>query len=287
MTTRTDGTDPAASMALLRDLLRDEAGVEYADAARRRAESGAPGPERHPWLLGAAIAGLVAVLMLALVRPDDPDVGAARTALVERAEAADRAVSELETAVAESRAELASLQEALLAQSAEGERLVGEVAELEVLAGYTGVTGPGVVVTLDDAPDADRRDPTAPGRVIDLDVQLAVDGLWEAGAEAVSVNDRRLTTTTAIRTAGSAILVDYRPLVPPYVIRAIGDPAALEPGFAATGDAGELAAVSEQYGITFVTTTESGLVLPPATGILPVRARVPGPALLRTEGGTS
>jgi uncharacterized protein YlxW (UPF0749 family) len=233
------------------------------------------------------MAAVVSVLVLALVQTDAPDVGAARDALVARAQAADQAVSDLEGEVAQARADLAALQESLLAQTTEGEQLAAEVARLEVLAGYTAVVGPGVVVTLDDAPDADRTDPSAPGRVIDLDVQLAVDGLWEAGAEAVSVNDRRLTSTTAIRTAGAAILVDYRPLVPPYVVRAIGDPSTLDARFAATADAGELAAVSEQYGITFTRSAEQELSLPAATSLLPVRARVPGTAVSLDEGGTS
>jgi uncharacterized protein YlxW (UPF0749 family) len=272
-------------MALLRDLLRDEAGAEYVEAAARRTDDGAEHPQRHPWLLATALAGLVGVLVLAVVQTDSPDVGAARDALVAQAVEADRRVSELESSVAASRAELAALQEELLAETAAGEQLAREVAELELLAGYVPVVGPGVVVTLDDAPDADRSDPAASGRVLDLDVQLAVDGLWEAGAEAVSVNDRRLTSTTAIRTAGAAILVDYRPLVPPYVIRAIGDPEQLEPRFAATADAGELASVSETYGLTFTTESADDLALPAATALLPVRARVPGPARA-VEGGT-
>ena len=35
-----------------------------------------------------------------------------------------------------------------------------------------------------------------------------VNGLWQAGAEAISINGQRLTSTSAIRFAGQAILVD-------------------------------------------------------------------------------
>ena len=43
------------------------------------------------------------------------------------------------------------------------------------------------------------------------------------GAESIAINNARLTTTSAIRYAGDAILVNYRPLLPPFVISAIGD----------------------------------------------------------------
>ena len=59
----------------------------------------------------------------------------------------------------------------------------------------------------------------------------------QAGAEAISVNGHRLTSWAAIRFAGAAILVDYRPLTRPYVITAIGDPGSLSADFAA-GDGG-------------------------------------------------
>ena len=90
------------------------------------------------------------------------------------------------------------------------------------------------MVRLDDAPPDDAvEDPlrggsSVDGRVQDRDLQDLVNGLWAAGAEAVSINDVRLTALTAIRSAGDAVLVDFRLLSPPYTVRAIGDPAALE-----------------------------------------------------------
>ena len=48
--------------------------------------------------------------------------------------------------------------------------------------------------------------------MIARDLQIVVNGLWASGAEAVSVNGQRLTSKAAIRFAGQAILVNYRPL---------------------------------------------------------------------------
>ena len=48
--------------------------------------------------------------------------------------------------------------------------------------------------------------------MLDRDLQVIVNGLWAAGAEAIAVNGQRLTACSAIRSAGEAILVDFRPL---------------------------------------------------------------------------
>jgi uncharacterized protein YlxW (UPF0749 family) len=51
---------------------------------------------------------------------------------------------------------------------------------------------------------------------------LVVNALWGAGAEAMAVNGQRLVATSPIRAAGETITVNFRPLVPPYEIAAIG-----------------------------------------------------------------
>ncbi|MFZ9249093.1 MAG: DUF881 domain-containing protein, partial [Candidatus Nanopelagicales bacterium] len=60
-------------------------------------------------------------------------------------------------------------------------------------------------------------------KVFDSDLQLITNALWASGAQAISVNNQRITTTTAIRSAGEAILINYRPLLPPYEIVFIGN----------------------------------------------------------------
>lgn len=282
-------TDPAASMALLRDLMRDDVGLEYAEAAERRAATGGDDPPTEARTAGRSTLFLLTVVLVAGVlavglvqrKADEPASQAAREALVERADAAEARVVALEASVAATRAELTALQDAALADSVEGEVVSERIARLSEVTGYTPVVGGGAVVQLDDAKGTDRADPSAPGRVLDSDVQTAVNGLWQAGAEAIAINGRRLTATTAIRTAGSAILVDFRPLVPPYRVEAIGDPATLATAYAATRSARDLARVADQYGLQVTTTAVDALALPAATALLPTRATVP------TRGGAS
>ena len=78
---------------------------------------------------------------------------------------------------------------------------MAQAERLGVVAGELPVRGPGLRFTIDDAPgrqDAVGADPragdaAAGGVVLDSDLQIVVNGLWAAGAEAVAVNGQRLT----------------------------------------------------------------------------------------------
>jgi len=225
----------------------------------------------------ALVAGVLA-LAVAQRQAAAPESEKARQVLVERVQQAQEEIAALEADVEQTRADLAAAQEVLLAQSAEGAALSERIARLEAAAGYTAVQGPGAVVVLDSAEGTDPAATDDPGRVLDKDVQNAVNALWASGAEAVAVNGVRLTSTTAIRGAGAAILVDFRPLLPPYRVEAIGDPAALVRQFPLTTSGRELADVTDQFGVRVTLEQAESLTLPASTALLPVRARVPGPA---------
>ena len=58
--------------------------------------------------------------------------------------------------------------------------------------------------------------------MLDIDLQEVAQRALDAGAEAIAINGQRLTSTSTIRTAGGAILVDFRPVTGPYEVAAIG-----------------------------------------------------------------
>jgi uncharacterized protein YlxW (UPF0749 family) len=95
--------------------------------------------------------------------------------------------------------------------------------EAELAAGVVPLQGPGVTVTVFDAPVGCTGAPFV-CEVQDFDLQFAVNTLFASGAEAVAVGDQRVIATTAIRSAGSQITVNYRYLAGPYEISAVGDP---------------------------------------------------------------
>jgi len=127
-------------------------------------------------------------------------------------------------------------------------------------AGANAVQGPGLTITVDDAPSTALRDEpesaSSADRVLAADLQRLVNGMWSSGAEAVSINEQRLTSTSSIRFAGEAIVVDFRGLTRPYTVRAVGDPDALaaEMEDGATGE--YFADLAAEYGI--VMTWERG-----------------------------
>jgi uncharacterized protein YlxW (UPF0749 family) len=101
--------------------------------------------------------------------------------------------------------------------------------------------------------------------VRDSDLQLVVNALWQSGAEAIAVNDQRLTNLSAIRAAGDAILVNDHPLTLPYRLQAIGGPG-LEQSFQNNAYGGlYLAQLKQNFQIRYDVSAQSGLSLPAAT----------------------
>src|SRR4051794_14669984 len=159
-----------------------------------------------------------------------------------------------------------------LRATAVGQRALDQLSSAEQAAAAVPVRGPGLLVTVADAePDA-GSDPvggateTDPdGLVRDSDLQLVVNALWAAGAEAVSVNGQRLGPTSAIRTAGEAVLVDFDPVTSPYEVSAVGNAATLRDAFLASPEVGALAVIAESYGLRFEFAKENDLSLPAAS----------------------
>lgn len=147
---------------------------------------------------------------------------------------------------------------------------------MALLAGATEVTGPGVKLVVDDAKEAGGggQGPRVSssfsdtGRVRDRDMQRVVNGLWQSGAEAISINGQRLTELSAIRAAGDAILVDNRPLVPPYTVLAVGDGQRLSTAFQHSADGEYLHALHHRYAIRTSISTQDEVRLPVAPSLI-------------------
>jgi len=95
-----------------------------------------------------------------------------------------------------------------------------------------------------------------------------VNGLWTAGAEAISIGNQRIATRTAISQSGEAILVNYRPILPPYKIYAIGNEN-LSANFLKTNDYAQVNEVSRLYGIGLKVSKSDNIDIPTAVRPLP------------------
>jgi uncharacterized protein YlxW (UPF0749 family) len=220
-----------------------------------------------------ALAGFVLALGIDSRILNAPIINEQRAALRDRIEVADARHEELIAEVAARRAEIVTAREASLTAGLADLVLTDQIRTLEVATGYAAVEGPGTEITMTDAPTEEGTQGNDIERVLDSDVQLAVNGLWSVGAEAIAVNGQRLTAQSAIRSAGDAILVNYRPLKPPYVVAAIG-PRDMADRFAETPDAQELAGISLQFGIGLATASVGNITLQSATSPLPGDAEV-------------
>ncbi|MDX6200533.1 MAG: hypothetical protein QOJ83_33 [Frankiales bacterium] len=282
-------------MSLLVDMMTNTLDPGYAEAAARRARAGAPEVPRWALRRGAAVAaavlaGLILVTASSETRRSAPSVARARADLVGQVQQRTSEVTALQGQILALSAKVAQLRQAGLAGSSSGRSLAAQLADLQIAAGAVPVTGPAVRVTLTDAKlPAGPTDPTQQdqgGQVLDSDLQHVVNALWASGAEAVAVNGQRVTSLTSIRAAGDAIVVDFRPVDPPYVVTAVGDPDTLEQSFVSSSAAAALRTYSQAYGLGFAVKGLSGATLPAAAAPA-LYAAQPGAVPTPSTGGSS
>ena len=151
---------------------------------------------------------------------------------------------------------------------------------LQVRTGFVPVRGEGVRVTVSDPPRGDIDD-----LVRDEDLALLVDGFWRAGAEAVAINNQRLTALSPIRNEGPAINVNSRPVNAPYVVSAIGDTLTLQAELLETTHGQRFFDLADDLGFVYEMQNVDELSLPGdrlprlrhvAVGTAPDRARDAG-----------
>ncbi|MFJ9743220.1 DUF881 domain-containing protein [Streptomyces sp. NPDC101166] len=287
------GSRPDASMSLLTNVMDHSLDEGYAEAATRKRADGSGGMPRTVRAKLGLAAGLVLAALVVTVggvqaRVAAPAVAKEREELIDRIDHETEAADKLEGDVDELRDDVSARQREALRDSGGGQAVLAGM-----LAGAVGVHGPGVKLVVDDAEEAspggggNPRETTGfsdTGRVRDRDMQRVVNGLWASGAEAVSINGQRLTALSAIRAAGDAILVDNRPLVPPYTVLAVGDGKNLSTAFQDSSDGLYLSALQENFGIRTAISVESDVKLPAAPSVI---VRTAQPSTEKSEKGTS
>jgi uncharacterized protein YlxW (UPF0749 family) len=277
------------SVPMLDRIMADAMEPGYADRAAEKQRSadaaavgGAPPPAdrrttRSRRVVHVAVAlvllasGFVLTLRIGDVRRSAPDAAAARTELAERVQQRTLLTDGLAAEVAALRSTVGAARDSALVVTRNGRERAKALAALELATGAVPVSGPGLRVTVSDAPskpqDGEGADQADLGQVQDRDLQLVVNGLWAAGAEAIAVGGYRLTARTAIRSAGEAILVDFRPITEPYVIEAIGDPETMRARFLEGPGGRALSTLNATYGIRFTSESVDNLRLPAADSL--------------------
>ncbi|MGC5627229.1 DUF881 domain-containing protein [Georgenia sp. Z1344] len=234
----------------LRALIDHPLDAGYAAASERREREGTG----RPPALRAATWGTVLALGVGLVVAGRelavPEEGRdpVRAELAAQIQGAEEAADALARGNEELASEVELLREDVVADAPSE---LGEAARaaLDGSAQYA-LEGPALQIVLSDSEDSASGVPGADdGRVRDTDIQAVVNGLWAAGAEGVGVDGRRLASTTAVRAAGRAILVNLEATSSPYEIVALGDPGELREALDAGTAGSHLNELADRYDI--------------------------------------
>ena len=184
-------------------------------------------------------------------------------------------IEQRDAAVARQQEELALLQHEVQHLTADAASRDGEVAAAQAQAqrstvlasaGLTPMSGPGISVTLDDAPPQAGGGLPSGATADDLvihqsDVQGVVNALWAAGADGVAIMGQRLIATSAVICVGNTLLLHGRTYSPPFVVTAVGNATAMRQQLAASYDVGLLKTAVDLFGLTYQVTDQRDVSL--------------------------
>jgi uncharacterized protein YlxW (UPF0749 family) len=246
---------------------------DYREVAQRRGSTSAPQPGGRTVWVAAAVAVFGVLVATAAVQTsrnaDTADAG--RATLIARVQVARAALERQQDDITDLQRTNIGLEDTRSEVVADQRETNARLRRLQVATGYIPVTGPGVRIVVDDAPGGDETQ-----IVRDEDLALLVDGLWGAGAEAVSINNQRLTALSAIRNVGPAVHVNSQPVNPPYTIQAIGDTLTLQANLLDTTHGQRFFDLARELGFEYGMQNAQDLTLPGA----------PGPRLRHAQSGT-
>jgi uncharacterized protein YlxW (UPF0749 family) len=162
--------------------------------------------------------------------------------------------------------------------SARSNQLEEQVTRLRSSAGFTAVQGPGLTVTLDDAPLPTGE--LQPGTQLDdyvvhqQDLDGVINALWAGGAEAMMVMDQRVIATSTIRCVGPVLLLQGRRYAPPYTISAIGDQDAMQQALDESDAVAEYRLYADFIGLGYQVDREEHISMPAYDGPIDVSEAV-------------
>jgi len=258
--------------SLLRSLLSDHLDPGYAAAAERRASTGTttrPAANAAWQILAGLLVTAVfaaAVAQATSVAPATQETRQVLATGVRNAQlATDRGTARRDALAGEVESE----RRARLAGDQTGRQLLADLDVAEFAAGATAVRGPGLDVTVTE-PSAARdlsdvskqRVAGSPQVILDRDLQLVVNSLWDSGAEAVAIGGVRIGPNVTIRQAGGGLLVDNQPVGNPYEVRAVGPPHAMHDAFDQSPALHRLRLLEATYGVAVNVSEADDLALP-------------------------
>jgi uncharacterized protein YlxW (UPF0749 family) len=279
------GPSPEQTMPLLALITQRSLDADYEYVAtRKRAAGQDPSvrqvPRRTAAIVLLAFGLLVTVAAVQTSRNASVDA-ASRSSLIDQINLRRQAVADQQRQVSRQQADQLALQRSLTRVNTEAQATQARLSRVRAGTGFGAVKGSGVEATVASAPGSDNNQ-----LVRDSDLTLLTDALWAAGAEAISVNGERLTVLSSFRNVGIGILVNSRPVNPPYVFDVIGDPQTLPANLLSSSVGSQWYALKNSLGFRFEVHNAPSLTLPAAEPPDLRSARPAGPEDLatRTQG---
>jgi len=105
-----------------------------------------------------------------------------------------------------------------------------EITNNKKILGLTDVTGKGIIINLDEDREVNSNEVLniSDYLVHEEDLLYIVNELFNAGADAISINDQRIVSTTSILCDGNIIRINGKMVGVPLTIKAIGFPERLD-----------------------------------------------------------
>lgn len=169
-------------------------------------------------IIGFVCTILIAVMLAQFKIVEETDIAGIETAREEELQSMlsswKTKYEEIEEKLTETNDKILEYRQTIDSNREATEVLQKELEQTNLLAGKTNVTGEGVIISLSDNEE----------RTIEaMDLRLLVNELKLAGAEAISINEKRILNMTEIVDVNTRIFINEEPTTSPYIVKAIGD----------------------------------------------------------------
>lgn len=121
---------------------------------------------------------------------------------------------EIEEKLTDTKSKINEYNEKIQSNQEASELLDEELEQSNLLVGKTNVQGEGIIITLKDNEEKS---------IEASDLRTLINELKLAGAEAISINDKRVLNMTELVDVNGVILINEERIVSPYIVKAIGD----------------------------------------------------------------
>jgi uncharacterized protein YlxW (UPF0749 family) len=258
--------------------------ADYEHVAARRADNPSSGGRDLPRGTAAAVVlvifGLLASVAAVETSRNAPASHASRDSLIAQVNLRREGLNELQQTLNQQQVGVLGLRASLNDLATQQRATQARIARLRTRTGFGAVRGPGVEITLNSAVDSAEND-----LVRDSDLTLLADALWVAGAEAISVNGKRLNVLGAFRNVGAQVLLNSQPINPPYTFQVVGDPDSLPANLLASSIGEKWYTLKDSLGFRFDVHDGGTMTLPAAQqpGLRSARAIPARSASTRTQ----